>query len=344
MSKIKIAINGFGRIGRMAFKQALAQNDKFEVVAMNDLAEKENLAYLLQYDSTYQRYEKQVEYKQEGENEYLVVDGVAYPAFSVVDPTELPWGELGVDVVIESTGAFTTTEKASAHLQAGAKRVVISAPTKDDETPHILMGSNSEQAITNELAKVSSNASCTTNAVVPVLNILNEKIGIIKSVMSTVHGYTATQAIIDSPAKKDFLRGRAAAANIIPSHTGAAVASAKALPEMKDKFDALALRVPVITGSLVDLTFVASRATSVEEVNQTLQDASEQENYKNIFSTTLQPLVSTDIIGTPYASIADLSFTRVVGDDLVKVLAWYDNEYGYVHTLLLHAHAVGGLG
>lgn len=344
MSKIKIAINGFGRIGRMAFKQALAQNDKFEVVAMNDLAEKENLAYLLQYDSTYQRYEKQVEYKQEGENEYLVVDGVAYPAFSVADPTELPWGELGVDVVIESTGAFTTTEKASAHLQAGAKRVVISAPTKDDQTPHILMGSNSEQAITSELAKVSSNASCTTNAVVPVLNILNEKIGIVKSVMSTVHGYTATQAIIDSPAKKDFLRGRAAATNIIPSHTGAAVASAKALPEMKDKFDALALRVPVITGSLVDLTFVASRATSVEEVNQVLQDASEQENYKNIFSTTQQPLVSTDIIGAPYASIADLSFTRVVGDDLVKVLAWYDNEYGYVHTLLLHAHAVGKLG
>lgn len=344
MSKIKLAINGFGRIGRMAFKQALEQGERFEVVAINDLAQKDNLAYLLQYDSTYKKSDRKIEYKQSGESEYLVVDGVEYPAFSVDDPTQLPWGELGVDVVIESTGAFTTTEKASAHIQAGAKRVVISAPSKDDSTPHILMGSNSEQAITQDLAKVSSNASCTTNAVVPVLNILNKEIGVVKSVMSTVHGYTATQAIIDSPAKKDFLRGRAAAVNIIPSHTGAAVASAKALPEMKDKFDALALRVPVITGSLVDLTFVASRETSVEEVNRVLQSASEQEHYKNIFSTTQQPLVSTDIIGTPYASIADLSFTRVVGGDLVKVLAWYDNEYGYVHTLLLHAHAVGELG
>ena len=343
MSKIKLAINGFGRIGRMAFKQALAQNDTFEVVAINDLAEKDNVAYLLQYDSTYKMYDKKVEYKQEGENEYLVVDGARYPVFAMSDPTELPWGELGVDVVIESTGVFATTEKASAHIQAGAKRVVISAPTKDDATPHILMGSNSEQTITDDLPKVSSNASCTTNAVVPVLNILNQEIGIIKSVMSTVHGYTATQAIIDSPAKKDFLRGRAAAVNIIPSHTGAAVASAKALPEVQDKFDALALRVPVVTGSLVDLTFVASRKTSVEEVNRALENASQQENYKNVFSTTTQPLVSTDIIGAPYASVADLSFTRVVDGDLVKVLAWYDNEYGYVHTLLLHTRAVGEL-
>ena len=345
MSKTKIAINGFGRIGRMVFKQALEKPDQFEVVAINDLAEKQNLAYLLQYDSAYGRYYKKVKYDKQGENEYLVVEGEQCLMLAEHDPTQLPWGKLGVDVVVESTGIFTTTEKASAHLVAGANRVVISAPTKDEQTPHILMGTNSQTLLSEQdIGKVSSNASCTTNAVVPLLNILDTSIGIVKSMMSTVHGYTSTQAIVDSPTKKDFLRGRAAATNIIPSQTGAAVASAKALPHIKDKFDALAIRVPVITGSLVDLTFVASRQTSVDEINEILTDASQQDRYKDVFAVTTQPLVSTDIIGMPYASIADLSFTRVVDDDLVKVLAWYDNEYGYVHTLLLHARAVGELG
>lgn len=341
--KIRLAINGFGRIGRMAFKQAVEQPDNFEVVAINDLAEKDNLAYLLQYDSTYGKYSKKIGNVQEQGKEYLTVEGKKYLALSEMEPAKLPWGELNVDVVIESTGVFTTTEKASEHIKAGAKRVIISAPSKDEETPHILMGSNSEQMCKPGLQQVTSNASCTTNAVVPLLSILEEKLGIVKSIMSTVHGTTATQAVVDGPAKGDFLRGRAAFVNMIPSHTGAAVASAKALPGFKDKFDALAIRVPVITGSLVDMTFVSKQKTSSEQVNSILKKASNEERYKDVFSVTETPLVSTDIIGTPYASIADLSFTRVVDGDLVKILSWYDNEYGYVHTLLIHAKTVGQL-
>jgi glyceraldehyde 3-phosphate dehydrogenase len=339
---LKIAINGFGRIGRAAFKQALERPEEFEVVAINDLTTEDNLAYLLRWDSVYGPYGKTVKHASEGENEYIVVDGTKYLSLAEKDPAQLPWGELGVDVVIESTGVFESTEAASAHLTAGAKRVVISAPTKDG-TPHMLMGANDAQLCNADLAPVTSDASCTTNAVVPIAAILSENPGIVKSLMSTVHGYTASQELTDSPAKGDFLRGRAAAANIVPSSTGAAKAAGKVLANLADKFDAISIRVPVITGSLVDMTFIASRATSVEEVNDILRKASQDEHWKGIFTVTEEPLVSTDIIGNSHGSIADLSFTRVVDGDLVKVFAWYDNEWGYTHTLLEHVKAVGAI-
>lgn len=340
---LKIAINGFGRIGRAAFKQALERPDEFEVVAINDLTTKDNLAYLLRWDSAYGPYLREVSHSTEGEQEYLVVDGTKYLCLSEKDPAQLPWGELGVDVVIESTGVFESTEKASAHLVAGAKRVVISAPAKDEETPHLLVGTNDEALCRGDLAPITSDASCTTNAVVPVAAILAENPGIEKSLMSTVHGYTASQSLVDGPAKGDFLRGRAAAANIVPSSTGAAKAAAKAIPSLSEKFDAISIRVPVITGSLVDMTFVASKKTTVEEVNNILRKAAEEERWQGIFTVTEEPLVSTDIIGNTHSSIADLAFTRVVDGDLVKVLAWYDNEWGYTHTLLEHVARVGSL-
>jgi len=340
---LKIAINGFGRIGRAAFKQALERPQDFEVVAINDLTTEDNLAYLLRWDSAYGPYGKKVEHASEGGKEYIVVDGKKYLSLAEKDPSILPWGELGVEVVIESTGVFESTEAATAHLTAGAKRVVISAPAKDDITPHILMGANDTQLCNADLAPVTSDASCTTNAIVPVAAVLSENPGIVKSLMSTVHGYTASQELTDSPAKGDFLRGRAAAANIVPSSTGAAKAAAKALPNLTGKFDALAIRVPVITGSLVDFTFVAARATSVEEINDILRAGAAQERWKGIFTVSEEPLVSTDIIGNTHGSIADLTFTRVVDGDLVKVLAWYDNEWGYTHTLLEHVKAVGAI-
>lgn len=339
---LKIAINGFGRIGRAAFKQALERPQDFEVVAINDLTTEDNLAYLLRWDSAYGPYSKKVEHATEDGKEYIVVDGVKYRSLAEKDPSKLPWGELGVDVVIESTGVFESTEEASAHLTAGAKRVVISAPTKD-ETPHMLMGANDAQLCNADLAPVTSDASCTTNAVVPVAAILSENPGIVKSLMSTVHGYTASQELTDSPAKGDFLRGRAAAVNIVPSSTGAAKAAGKVVTNLSGKFDAISIRVPVITGSLVDMTFVAERPTTVEEVNDVLRKAAQDEHWKGIFTVSEEPLVSTDIVGNTHGSIADLTFTRVVDGDLVKVLAWYDNEWGYTHTLLEHVKAVGAI-
>ncbi|MDX1535597.1 MAG: type I glyceraldehyde-3-phosphate dehydrogenase [Candidatus Spechtbacterales bacterium] len=337
----KIAINGFGRIGRTAFKQAL-ENKELEVVAINDLTTEDNLAYLLRFDSIHGPYEKEVKAVEEDGKHYLEVDGKKYLLLTEKDPTQLPWGDLDVDVVIESTGVFTTTEKASAHLEAGAKRVVISAPAKDEETPNKLVGSNAED-FNEKLAKITSNASCTTNAVVPLTAIFLKELGFSKSMMTTVHGYTASQSIVDGPNPKDHLRGRAAAVNIVPSHTGAAVASAKSNPSLKGKFDAVAMRVPVIAGSIVDFVFLADKKTTVEEVNDILRNAAKNDHWKGIFTVTEEPLVSTDILGNPHASIADLSFTRVVDGDLVKVLAWYDNEWGYTSALMKHVVEVGKL-
>ncbi|MEX2008030.1 MAG: type I glyceraldehyde-3-phosphate dehydrogenase [Candidatus Spechtbacterales bacterium] len=340
---LRIAINGFGRIGRTAFKQALERSEDIEVVAINDLAQPENLAYLLRYDSVYGPYGKNVSVRGEAGSARLVVDGKEFPLFSQKDPAQLPWRDLQVDVVIESTGVFTSTEKAEAHLDAGAKRVVISAPAKDD-TPTKLVGVNAKDFEDSALARITSDASCTTNAVAPLMAILMVNPGVQKSLMTTVHGYTASQSLVDGPSDKDFLRGRAAAANIVPSHTGAAVATGKAIAGIGDTFDALAIRVPVITGSLVDLTFLASRKTSAEEINDIFRKAAQDEYWQDIFTVTEEPLVSTDIIGNPHASIADLTFTRVVDGDLVKVLSWYDNEWGYTNTLLGHVIAVGKLG
>lgn len=317
---MKIAINGFGRIGRIFFRQA-RKMPGFEIVAINDLGDKENLLYLLEHDSVHGR---DAEAREEAEK---------IKFYQEKDPAKLPWKELEIDVVLESTGFFTTYEKARAHLEAGAKRVVISAPAKDEETPIFTPRVGDEAA---ERSKITSNASCTTNAVSPLVAILSENPGIKKALLSTVHGYTASQGIVDRPDKKDWRRGRAGAVNIVPSSTGAAIATTKAIPSMKGKFDGVAVRVPVPSGSLIDLTFLSQRPTSVEEINSILKEAAESERWKGIIKASEELLVSTDILGEPFGSIVDLKMTRVVDGDLVKVFSWYDNEWGYCAMLIKH--------
>jgi glyceraldehyde 3-phosphate dehydrogenase len=255
------------------------------------------------------------------------------------DPAALPWKDLAVDVVVESTGIFDSFEKARPHIAAGARKVVISAPVKDEapDAATVLMGVNEEKF---NVCAITSNASCTTNAGSPLIAILDAAVGVERALLNTVHAYTATQSLVDSPAKGDRRRGRAAAQNIAPSSTGAAVAVTKAYPALAGKFDGIAVRVPVVAGSLVDITFVAKRDTTAEEINTALVAAAASDRWKGIFMATNEPIVSSDIIGTPYASIADLEMTRVVGN-LVKVLAWYDNEMGYAHTLLMHVKKAG---
>lgn len=334
----KVAINGLGRIGRTFFRMALNRTD-IDIVAVNDLGDLHNLAYLLRYDSAYGRADFEVSV--EGTN--LVVNGKTITCLQERDPKALPWASLGIDIVVESTGFFTTYESAGAHLEAGAKRVVISAPVKDGDGTSgisgatVLMGVN-EGALST--CSMSSNASCTTNATSPLIAILKQSIGINKAVLNTVHAYTASQMLVDGPNKKDWREGRAAGLNIVPTSTGAAIATTIAHPELVGKFDGIAMRVPVPVGSIVDVTFVASRPTTVEEVNAALTTAAESEQWKHLFAVTSEKLVSTDIIGARYASIADLAFTRVVDNDLVKVLAWYDNESSYTHTLVEHVAAV----
>lgn len=338
---VRVAINGFGRIGRTFLRSAFGHSD-FEVVAINDLGSLENLAYLLQYDSVYGRSPFSVEV---AENTLKVGDkGIAF--LQERDPEKLPWKDMDIDVVIESTGFFTTYEGSKKHLAAGAKRVVISAPAKDDPAAAgvrgatVLMGVNDDQLATCD---ISSNASCTTNATSPLIAILKEAIGIEKAVLNTVHAYTATQSLVDSPSKKDLRKGRAAALNIIPSTTGAAIATTKAHTDLEGNFDGMAMRVPVPVGSIVDVTFIASRDTTVEEVNAAFSKAAGEARWKNIFAATTDPIVSSDIIGSRVGSIADLSFTRVVGGNLVKVLAWYDNETSYTQTLVEHVAAAAKL-
>ena len=321
---IKVAINGFGRIGRLFFRQAQEVSD-FQVVAINDLGDLENLSYLLQYDTVYGRFEKGL-------------GGVK--TFKEKDPAKLPWKKLGVDIVVEATGVFDSYVKAKIHIKAGAKRVVITAPAKDEDGKEgrtVLCGVNEK-----EIAKfiITSNGSCTTNAVSPVIQVLSQNPGIQKALLNTTHGYTATQSLVDGPSRgKDVRRGRAAAQNIIPSTTGAAVAVARAIPEMEGKFDGIALRVPVVAGSIADITFLAKRKTSVKEINSILSKAAGLSQWKGILKVTSEPLVSSDIVKEPYGAIVDLNFTKVVDGDLVKVLAWYDNEWGYVTTLVRHVKA-----
>lgn len=333
-SKKKIAINGFGRIGRLFFRQAFA-NKEIDIVAINDLGDKEDLAYLLRHDSVYRGFNYEVMV----DGQYLVVDGKKILVLQEKDPTKLPWGAMGIDVVVEATGLFESFEKASVHVTAaGAKHVVISAPAKDAEGvaggKTILMGIN-EGAL--KTCSVSSNGSCTTNATAPVVQIMHESIGVAKAALSTVHAYTATQSLTDAPARgKDFRRGRAAAVNIVPSSTGAAVSVTRALTDLQGKFDGIAIRVPVITGSLVDLTFVAKRPTTVEEVNALFEKAATTARWKGIVGVSKDQPVSSDMIGMSYATVIDLEYTKVIDGDLVKVLAWYDNEWGYVTTLIAH--------
>jgi glyceraldehyde 3-phosphate dehydrogenase len=357
MPTTRVAINGFGRIGRSFFRLA-AKRPELEVVAVNDLGNIQSIAYLLKYDTVYGRAPFKVEVR-EGEKPALIVDGREVAFVSEKEPEHLPWGALDVDVVVESTGFFTSYEKANAHREAGAKRVVITAPVKDEPTrlnrPEgavgrtgletkpvlgrtILMGINDHEL---KDCDISSNASCTTNAASPVMQILHETIGIEKALLNTVHGYTASQSLVDGPSKKDLREGRAAAQNIVPSSTGAAIAVTQALTDLQGKFDGVSMRVPVIAGSIADITFLAKRKTSVEEINSILEKAANDERWKPVFAVTHEPLVSSDILGEPYASIADLAMTRVIDGDFVKVLAWYDNEAGYTHSLIEHVIKTG---
>jgi glyceraldehyde 3-phosphate dehydrogenase len=333
MKKIRVAINGFGRIGR-AFLKVARERQELEIVAVNDLGSIDNFAYLLKYDTAYGVSPFEVSAR-DGK---LVVDGQEISFISEKDPTKLPWKAMDIDVVVESTGLFTSAEKAQAHIAAGAKRVVITAPIKDGTT--VLMGMNEEKL---ETCQVSSNASCTTNAGSPLIAILDETLGIEKALLNTVHAYTASQALVDGPSKKDLREGRAAAQNIVPSSTGAAIAVTKVATQLEGKFDGISIRVPVVVGSIVDITFISKRATTAEEVNSLLTKAAAEPRWNGIFTVTEEDLVSRDIIGNRHASIADLAFTRVVGGNLVKVLAWYDNEMGYTYTLVEHVIKAGRL-
>jgi len=326
---VRVAINGFGRIGR-GFTRAMHGRPELELVAVNDLAPADNLAYLLRYDTVYGRAKFPVSVADGA----LMIDGKKVLLTQEKDPAKLPWKAENIDIVVESTGFFTDGAKAKAHLDAGAKRVVISAPGKGEGVETILLGANEEKFDT--AGPITSNASCTTNAASPLIGILNEAIGIERALLNTTHAYTASQGIVDGTAPDDFRRGRAGAANLGPSSTGAAKATALAYPQLKGKFDGIAVRVPVPSGSIVDITFVAKRATTVEEVNDALKNAAATDRWKRVFGVTEEPLVSSDILGLPYGSIADLTMTRVADGTLVKVLAWYDNEMGYVHTLVEH--------
>lgn len=341
MKKTRVAINGFGRIGR-AFLKIAKDRKEIDIVAINDLGNIENFAYLLKYDTVYGKSDFDIETEKTADGQALIIDGKKINYLSEKEPKNLPWKSLDIDVVAESSGFFTSFEKSKAHLDAGAKRVVISAPVKDNPVgvkgETILLGINEEKL---KDCDISSNASCTTNAGSPLIAILDEKVGIEKAILNTVHGYTASQSLVDSPSKKDLREGRAAAMNIVPSSTGAAIAMTKAFTSLEDKFDGVSVRVPVVAGSLVDITFIAKRNTTVEEINEVLKSASKEARWENIFSVTEEELVSSDILGTSFASIADLKFTRVVDGNLVKVLAWYDNEMGYAHTLVEHVIKAG---
>jgi glyceraldehyde 3-phosphate dehydrogenase len=335
---MRVAINGFGRIGRAFVRRSWGRG--VDIVAVNDLGSLENLAYLLKYDTVYKRAPFSVEAKDGS----LWLDGKETKFLQIKDPATLPWKDLNIDVVVESTGLFTDYQKAKAHLDAGAKHVVITAPVKEDVEglgTTVLMGLNEDQV---KVFPITSNASCTTNSASPVIAILDEAIGIEKAILSTTHAYTASQAIVDGPAKKDMKEGRAAAQNIVPTSTGAAIAVTQAYPNLKGKFDGISLRVPVPAGSIADVTFIAKRDTTVEEINSILKKASQDPRWEGIFTVTEEELVSSDIVGEPHASIADLGMTRVVGGNMVKVLAWYDNEMGYTESLVRHVLKAGNPG
>jgi len=319
---MKIAINGFGRIGR-AYAKIILDRPDLELVAVNDLGELENLIYLMKYDTAYGVYEKSIEVV----GDKLVIDGKEITILCEKDPANLPWEELGVDLVLESTGVFTDREGTQKHLQAGAKKVIISAPTKDETIKTIVLGCN-EKELTAEDSIVSM-ASCTTNCIAPMIKVLKDNFGVEKSLMTTVHSYTATQLLVDGPGgKKDMRRGRAAAVNIIPSTTGAAVAATLTMSDLKGKFDGMSFRVPTLVGSASDVVAVLGKDVSEEEVNATFQEAAEGE-LKDIMKVTNEALVSADIIGDPHSVIIQSELTKVVDGNLVKVVGWYDNEWGY---------------
>jgi glyceraldehyde 3-phosphate dehydrogenase len=326
-----VAINGLGRIGRAALK-VIMDTSGLELVAVNDIVPIENIVYLLKYDTVYGRYEKTVE----GEGANLIIGGKSCRFFSERDPARLPWSSLGVDIVLECTGVFTKREDLEKHIQAGARYVILSAPAKSDDVVTVVHGVNTVDGNTQIIAC----ASCTTNCITPVMEILGRRIGIKKAIMTTVHAYTASQAIVDSQSRR-FERGRAGAANFVPTSTGAARATAKALPELRDLFDGIAVRGPVAVGSLADIVLLAERETSVEEINQIFIEEATSDRYQDILGVTADPIVSSDIIKDPRASIIDLGMTRVVDGDLVKILSWYDNEWGFTNQMVREAQQLG---
>ena len=330
----KIAINGFGRIGRAAFKIALEKPD-LEVVAINDLADTKTLAHLLKYDTAYGHYRHSVVAEEKG----IKVNGKLYPVLLEKDPLKLPWKDLGVDVVLECTGRFVDKDSSAQHITAGARAVVLSAPAKGgaEDVKTFLMGVN-EDTYAGET--VVSNASCTTNCLAPVAKVLEDTFGIEKALMTTVHSYTADQNLEDSP-HRDLRRARAASQNIVPTTTGAAIAVTEVIPALAGKFDGLALRVPTLVVSITDFTFLLKRKTTAEEVNAALKAAAAGERMRGVLAVTEEPLVSSDFIGNPFSSIVDLSLTKVVDGDFVKVVAWYDNEWGYSQRLVEMASLVG---
>jgi glyceraldehyde 3-phosphate dehydrogenase len=330
MSKKKIAINGFGRIGRAAFKIIMARDD-MEVVAINDLTSAATLAQLLKYDSIYGRYDKVVD----SDETNLLVAGLTIPVFAEKDPAALSWRSLGVDVVLECTGVFRTKALAELHIKAGAKGVVISAPSKSSDIPTIVLGVSKQ----DKLSSVISNASCTTNCIAPIAQIIEQELGVQKATMTTIHSYTADQNLVDGP-HKDLRRARAAALNIVPTSTGAATATSEVVPELKGLFDGLSVRVPTACGSLADFTFLVKKKTTIEEVNNILKKAAASSRYKGILEVSSDPLVSSDIIRNSASAIVDLELTNVIDRDLVKIIAWYDNEWGYSNRLVEIANLI----
>ncbi len=326
MPKKRIAINGFGRIGRAAFRVALSKKD-VEVVAINDLTDSVTLAHLLKYDTAQKRIENKVRSNKNG----IVVDGITYPVFAQKDPTLLPWKDLKVDVVLECTGIFRTYEDAQKHMQAGAGKVIISAPAKGENVETVVLGVNDEKI--KKLTKVYDLASCTTNCIAPVMKVMSDNFTIEKALMTTVHAYTADQNLVDGP-HGDLRRARAAVQNIVPTSTGAAIAVTKAIPKLKGKFDGFAIRVPVIDGSLSDITIKIKENVTIEKINELFIKMSKDKKFKGILTTTTDKIVSTDIIGNSYSSIVDLSLTNVIEGNLVKIVAWYDNEWGFSNRMI----------
>ena len=321
----RIAINGFGRIGRAALK-VIMESPELEIIAVNDLLHMENAAYLLRHDSVYGKYEKEVSIH----GDHFHIGGKKVRYLSEKDPANLPWKELHIDVVIESTGFFTNREDAEKHIRAGAKTVVISGPTKSKDTPTVVHGVNTADG----RVSIFSCASCTTNSISPLIEILGRRIGIKKAILNTTHAYTASQSLVDGPSKKEPRMGRAAGMNLAPAATGAAIATTKALPQYAGKFDGIAVRSPVVVGSISDVTFIAARPTSTEEINNIFKEESDTDRYREVLAVTDEPLVSTDIIKSAYAATVDLELTRVVDGDLVKVMAWYDNEWGFTNQMI----------
>ena len=323
---IKLAINGFGRIGRNAFKIAFERRD-VKIVAINDLTDTKTLAHLLKHDSSYGTYDRDVKFDEEN----LIVDGEKIRVYAEKEPKNLPWKDHRVDVVIESTGFFTDPAKAAAHLEAGAEKVVISAPAKGEGAKTIVIGVN-EDTVTED-DKIISNASCTTNCIAPVMKVLEDNFGIEKALMTTVHSYTASQRILDAPAK-DLREARAAAENIVPTSTGASKAAALTIPALKGKFDGLSIRVPTPVVSLADITAVLKKDTTIEELQEVFKNAAKEPFYEGILGVSEEPLVSIDYRGNSHSSIVDLPIINVVDKNLVKVVAWYDNEWGYSNRLV----------